>query len=117
MLTSWHMLVSRCKMHTICTKKPLPTLNGNTCPSLVLQLTVAIVLHSRNAAKMKTLWHSYVAYAHKFLVWILNVMEGHQFKGILHSTPTIGDIFFGMCREDTERLLGLTTYFNAHQRH
>ena len=86
-------------MHTICTKKPLPTLNVSACPSLVLQLMVALLLHSRNATEMKRLCHSYVAYVHKFIVWILTVMEGHQFNGIPHSTPTMEDLFLGCAKK------------------
>ena len=89
-------------MHTICTKKPLPTLNVSACPWLVLQLTVALLFHSRGATEMKTLCHSYAAFVHKFIVWILNVMEGHQFNGIPHWTPTMEDPFLG-CAKKTPR--------------
>ena len=102
MLTSHHMVVSQCKMHTICNKNPLPTLNDIAYPSLVLQLTVALLLHSRNDKQMKTLCYWYEAYPHKFIVWILNVLEGHQFNGTTHLTPTMEDLFLG-CAKKTRK--------------
>ena len=102
MLTNYNMVVSQCKMHTICNKNPWPTLNDIACPSLILQLTVALLLHSRNDTRMKTLCQLYEAYLHKFIVWILNVLEGHQFNATPHLTPTMEDLFLG-CAKKTRK--------------
>ena len=52
-----------------------------------------------NDTQMNTLCQSYEAYLHKFIVWILNVLEGHQFNGTPHLTPTMEDFCLGCAKK------------------
>ena len=49
--------------------------------------------------QMNALCQSYEAYLHKFIVGILNVLEGHQFNGTPHLTPTMEDLFLGCAKK------------------
>ena len=92
-------------------QKPLPTLKISACPSLVLQLTIVVLLHLCDATEMKTLC-CMCAQAHSV------TFEGHGRQTIQWHSPfnsNNGASFIGMCKEDTERILGLTRYINAYK--